>query len=169
MVGGPPAGALGWRWQVFESWLSVSCDRCHRSNTGRESAKRTGGGVDRGGITTMPSLAKRQCSEQPCPNLAEYRSRCRTHARGEERDRGTANQRGYDAVWECLRRQKLAANPTCQIKTHCEGMFPENAATEVDHIIPIRERPDLRLVWENLQSSCKPCHSAKTARESSNW
>ena len=38
-------------------------------------------------------------------------------------------------------------------------------ATEVDHIIPIEQRPDLRLVMENLQSACHRCHSAKTVRE----
>ena len=60
---------------------------------------------------------------------------------------------------------KLAADPFCQIETHCKGMMPDNVATEVDHIIPIRQRPDLRLVWSNLQSACRACHSAKTWAE----
>lgn len=35
----------------------------------------------------------------------------------------------------------------------------------VDHIIPIRQRPDLRLAWRNLQSLCDPCHRVKTAAD----
>lgn len=81
------------------------------------------------------------------------------------RDRGSAHARGYDRNWEKLRRMKLAANPICEIQTHCKGMIPESAAVEVDHRIPIREQPDLRLDWDNLQSACKSCHSAKTWRE----
>lgn len=34
-----------------------------------------------------------------------------------------------------------------------------------DHIVPIAENADLRLVRENLQRLCKPCHSAKTRLE----
>jgi 5-methylcytosine-specific restriction endonuclease McrA len=35
-------------------------------------------------------------------------------------------------------------------------------ATEVDHIVDIVDAPHLRLEHSNLQSLCKPCHSAKT-------
>ncbi|MCO5078975.1 MULTISPECIES: HNH endonuclease signature motif containing protein [Hyphomicrobiales] len=38
-------------------------------------------------------------------------------------------------------------------------------ATEVDHVISVRQRPDLRLSWSNLRPFCKPHHSARTARE----
>jgi 5-methylcytosine-specific restriction endonuclease McrA len=38
-------------------------------------------------------------------------------------------------------------------------------AEEVDHIIPIRIRPDLAFVRRNLQPLCKPCHSRKTMME----
>ena len=38
-------------------------------------------------------------------------------------------------------------------------------ATVVDHVIPIRARPDLRLTLSNLQALCKPCHDRKTALE----
>jgi 5-methylcytosine-specific restriction enzyme A len=75
--------------------------------------------------------------------------------------RGKTAERGYDARWRKLREWKLRNDPVCQIQTHCiDGL-----ANEVDHCIPIVERPDLRLDWDNLQSSCKSCHSAKTKRE----
>lgn len=34
-----------------------------------------------------------------------------------------------------------------------------------DHIVPIEERPDLRLDLENYATRCNECHSAKTMRE----
>jgi 5-methylcytosine-specific restriction endonuclease McrA len=34
-----------------------------------------------------------------------------------------------------------------------------------DHIIPIDERPDLRLDLDNLATRCNKCHSARTLRE----
>jgi 5-methylcytosine-specific restriction enzyme A len=115
------------------------------------------------------NAAPRPCSNYPCPNKAEYRGRCAQCNASRERFRGTPQERGYDTAWVKLRRAKLAANPLCEIQTHCKGMIPECRATEVDHRIPIEVRPDLRLVWENLQSACHACHSAKTARESSGW
>lgn len=39
------------------------------------------------------------------------------------------------------------------------------AATLVDHKIPIRVRPDLRLSYENLESQCDPCHGEKTEED----
>ena len=38
-------------------------------------------------------------------------------------------------------------------------------ATEVDHIVSIKDRPDLRLVWSNLRAMTKSCHSRRTAKE----
>jgi|ERR1035438_705761 5-methylcytosine-specific restriction protein A len=109
----------------------------------------------------MPTAAPKACICQPCPNLAEYRGRCREHARRAEIARGTTTERGYNGDWQRLRNAKLATDPVCQIRTHCKGLV----ASEVDHIVPIRVRPDLRLEWSNLQSACKRCHSAKTLSE----
>jgi len=36
---------------------------------------------------------------------------------------------------------------------------------EVDHVLPVRSHPELRFELSNLQSLCRRCHSAKTARE----
>lgn len=84
----------------------------------------------------MPFLAKR-------PSVAD--------------PRGTTAERGYAHGWPKVRSAKLAADPICEIRICCQGMV----ATEVDHIIPITKRPDLRLEWSNLQSACKPCNVAK--------
>ena len=34
-----------------------------------------------------------------------------------------------------------------------------------DHIIPIEERPDLRLDLDNMRTLCSPCHGARTMRD----
>jgi 5-methylcytosine-specific restriction endonuclease McrA len=75
--------------------------------------------------------------------------------------------RVYDtAAWDRLRKLKLANDPFCQIQTHCaERPLLRTLAAEVDHIVPVSERPELRFVYTNLQSACKSCHSAKTRTE----
>ena len=63
--------------------------------------------------------------------------------------------RGYDADWRRCRRLFLEKHPTCAM---C-GV----KATEVDHIVSVRERPDLRLKWSNLRALDRGCHSRRTA------
>lgn len=114
----------------------------------------------------MPQLAKRPCSAYGCPVLVTH-GRCPLHQQQRnvhiDDRRVSSSKRGYDAAWRRLRLAKLAEDPLCQINTHCQH---PTAASEVDHIIPIAARPDLRLEWSNLQSACHACHSAKTMRES---
>lgn len=40
---------------------------------------------------------------------------------------------------------------------------------EVDHKIPIRIDPSLRLAWSNLCSLCKSCHQRKTRNDMNRW
>jgi 5-methylcytosine-specific restriction endonuclease McrA len=79
-----------------------------------------------------------------------------------DRGRGSAASRGYDAAWKALRKAKLIADPLCWW-CQCEGIL--TPANTVDHIVPIAQRPELRLVWGNLRSGCKSCHDAHTARQ----
>lgn len=72
--------------------------------------------------------------------------------------RGSASSRGYDSHWEKLRRVYITQHPVCEV---C-GQAP---AEDVDHIMPIDVRPELRLVESNLQAICRPCHNRKTKRE----
>jgi 5-methylcytosine-specific restriction enzyme A len=71
-------------------------------------------------------------------------------------------ERGYDANWKKLRALFIAENPICR---HCDARNIITAATDVDHIVDIAKRPDLRLEWTNLQSLCKQCHGRKTRAE----
>ena len=65
----------------------------------------------------------------------------------------------YDRTWQKLRLVILARDPLCVL------CLPRRltASTQVDHIRPIAERPDLRLDPANLRGLCAPCHSRRTA------
>jgi 5-methylcytosine-specific restriction enzyme A len=60
-----------------------------------------------------------------------------------------------------VREAKLKLNPTCE---DCLQRGRVVVATEVHHVIPRKERPDLALDLANLRSLCKPCHNAKRAK-----
>lgn len=74
----------------------------------------------------------------------------------------TRTQRGYDNNWLRLSRLCLTDEPYCR---YCAREGRVTLAQVSDHIIPIRIRPDLRLVRENIQSLCKLCHDSVKARE----
>ncbi len=76
--------------------------------------------------------------------------------------RGSAAARGYGRDWQALRLAVLQAEPLCRF---CSGRGLVVAASEVDHIVPVERAPELRLVESNLRPLCKPCHSARTARD----
>ena len=80
--------------------------------------------------------------------------------------RKTRQERGYDESWMKLRSLFLMDNPLCK---HCDEQDNRAVpATDVDHIIDIAKRPDLRLEWTNLQSLCKSHHGRKTRIEQNN-
>jgi 5-methylcytosine-specific restriction protein A len=81
-----------------------------------------------------------------------------------DRKRPSASKRLYDTAWQKLRKRKLVADPLCQCDDCEAGAKRVTAATVVDHIVPIAERPDLRLDWDNLRSMSKTCHDRHTAR-----
>lgn len=86
----------------------------------------------------------------------------RERKRALDQRRGSARQRGYDRDWEQVRLQVLADEPLCRF---CVEAGRVTAATVVDHIQTIAERPDLRLERSNLRGLCAPCHNARTARD----
>jgi len=85
----------------------------------------------------------------------------------ETRDRAATDNGFYSlAKWRRLRAWWLARNPLCcdpeGIHEHRREAMP---ATEVDHILPRAQAPELSYSLMNLQSMCKSCHSHKTNRE----
>ncbi len=107
----------------------------------------------------MPSKPARICScgrRVPSGTMCQ----CRRQARAEaDALRPSSAQRGYDSDWRTLRAAFLKANPCCS-EPGCSA-----DATDADHVISVRERPDLRLDWNNLRPFCHPHHSRRTARD----
>lgn len=77
-------------------------------------------------------------------------------ARRAEYDRGRDKGHGFysTARWRRFRKWYLAGHPLC---VDCSGV-----ASEVDHVLPLRQRPDLSLDPENMRALCKSCHSRRT-------
>ncbi|NJM54587.1 MAG: HNH endonuclease [Verrucomicrobiae bacterium] len=76
--------------------------------------------------------------------------------------RASAAKRGYDRAWARLSKRKKEADPLCE---DCLDEGKVTPVYEVDHIIPIDEAPELRLVWRNLRSLCRSHHKRKTDRD----
>ncbi|MFO0960871.1 MAG: HNH endonuclease signature motif containing protein [Isosphaeraceae bacterium] len=60
--------------------------------------------------------------------------------------------------WGKVHRLQLAREPFCE---PCKKLDRLTPATAVHHKLPIEQRPDLALFLPNLESICRPCHSAK--------
>lgn len=81
--------------------------------------------------------------------------------------RGGATQARIDqlrstARWQSVRDLQLQEQPLCE---SCLAGGHTTPATQVDHVVPLRVRPDLAFDLANLQSICVPCHALKSARE----
>ena len=61
--------------------------------------------------------------------------------------------------WRKLRRMILNGSPLCMC---CAERDETTEATDVDHIIDRKQRPDLAYDMDNLQTLCKRCHGIKT-------
>jgi len=64
--------------------------------------------------------------------------------------------------WLATRALVLAENPYC---VECSTDEHPVLAQEVDHIIRLELRPDLRLDTANLQGLCTSCHARKSYEE----
>ncbi|OCJ43066.1 HNH endonuclease [Agrobacterium tumefaciens] len=99
-----------------------------------------------------------------CGNVVPFAVRCEckitlTRERNRRHDalRGSAASRGYDAAWRSASKTYLRNHPLC---AECARNGIRTAATLVDHIIPIRRAPHLRMERSNWQSLCTNCHSS---------
>ncbi|MBO6509506.1 MAG: HNH endonuclease [Roseibium sp.] len=92
---------------------------------------------------------------QKYPTLSSRKAR-------EGQDRSDSGERGYDSRWNRLSARFAKQNPFCRF---CEQ---EGYDTELgqarDHIIPVQERPDLRLDWKNVQNLCNRHHNGEKRR-----
>lgn len=116
----------------------------------------------------MPVKPVSPCSHPGCPELTRERY-CETHAKAEDTryrryQRDPKINRRYDHRWRTIRNRYIHAHPICE---QCERDGRITPAQEVDHILPLDRGGSHDEA--NLQALCKPCHSAKTAREDGRW
>ena len=105
----------------------------------------------------MPTRPPSPCTAPGCPRHSTTGGRCADHQRKAwASTTGSAHSRGYGATWRKLRTLKLASDPVCE---YCHQAL----ALEVDHKKPKAEGGTDD--WDNLASTCSPCHKAKTERE----
>lgn len=110
----------------------------------------------------MPNAILQPCTEPGCPALVKY-GRCPKHRKPKQQwvaqavpkpdARASRIKRGYDRVWQKLRR--LILDRDCGRCRQCGQQ-----AKHVDHIVP--KRMGGTNVPSNLQSLCASCHSRKT-------
>jgi 5-methylcytosine-specific restriction protein A len=113
----------------------------------------------------MPWAPRRPCGAPRCAGFADPgRSYCTAHQRESWRQQNAQRPRElrafYDSPeWRSLRAAHLELHPACE---DCEASGRATPATQVDHVLPLRSRPELALEPSNLRSLCKACHSSKT-------
>lgn len=78
------------------------------------------------------------------------------------RFRGSPAERGYDARWSGISIKFRRLNPFCM---WCEEEGKVTLTDLVDHIIPVRDRPDLIHDWKNIWSLCRYHHGRKFEME----
>jgi len=105
----------------------------------------------------VPSYGK-PCRVPGCPGLG---GACDRHAKAVEERRGSRQARGYDAVWERVRRRYLSRHPICCL---CGAMavvadhYPTSRRDLVAAGVP---DPDAE---HRLRPLCLPCHRVETNR-----
>lgn len=73
---------------------------------------------------------------------------------------GTTADRGYDYQWQKISKLWLQRHPLCEF---CMARGRRTPATETDH----RDGNAWNRDSTNLRSTCKPCHSRRTATDQS--
>jgi 5-methylcytosine-specific restriction protein A len=107
----------------------------------------------------MALSAPHACPTPGCRALVRGATRCPTHARVRDQERGTAHARGYDGRWRQYRLTYLLSNPLCCL---CNAAGRVTPATVVDHIVA--HKGNEQLFWDptNHRAVCRPHHDART-------
>lgn len=80
---------------------------------------------------------------------------CKPANRPREEQRGSSSDRGYDSTWYRLSKWHAKREPLCR---ECYFRGRKTPWELTNHVLPVRDRPDLRLDRENLSSMCKAHH-----------
>jgi len=110
----------------------------------------------------MAKAAPRACTRGRCGGIVTdgVCDRCGPRKPPPDR-RPSARKRGYTSDWEKLRLAKLVDSPLCE---ECGRKGLVQAATEVHHLDKVSDGNPVLCRLDRLQSLCRWCHQAKTAR-----
>ena len=64
--------------------------------------------------------------------------------------------------WRKIREMRLSVEPLCR---YCQEVGRVEPAVIADHIVPVREAPELAFDFDNTQSLCPTCHESVKKRE----
>lgn len=114
----------------------------------------------------MPAKPPTPCRHYGCKALVSPSGYCEAHKQERtgwfKTSTRSSKERGYGNKWTKLRRLALMRDHgLCQV---CLKNRQITAGQEIDHIVPKSAGGTDELA--NLQVICKPCHKAKTGRES---
>lgn len=118
--------------------------------------------------STVPNRIPRPCSgSSTCPEPGTIRGRCPEHATEAEARRNHDRADNLDVYrskrWRIESKHYLRANPWCS--GYPEGTTCHDAATDVDHVIPLGTPGIDPFDRSNWQGLCHRHHSKKTATE----
>jgi len=105
----------------------------------------------------MPSRPSKACVR--CGQKTDGRSySCPTCTKNKNKfyGRKSAAERGYDERWHSFRERYIRENPYCG-QCGRPSKIPH-------HVIPLRERPDLKYDENNLEPLCIACHGVRHKR-----
>jgi 5-methylcytosine-specific restriction protein A len=105
------------------------------------------------------------CEAPGCSNRQDG-PRCHDHERAQDRARGTAHERLYDARWTAYSRRFRRRHPLCW---YCLADRRTTASECVDHIQS--HRGNRRLFWAitNHAAACLACNTTKENQPTVDW
>jgi 5-methylcytosine-specific restriction enzyme A len=105
-------------------------------------------------MPTAPKPICHRCHKAGCDCRQKERAR-------NDRERGTAAQRGYDWQWSQFTKRYKAANPLCR---DCQVKGTTRPAEHVHHVRKLRDYPEHKYDETWLMPLCEGCHATRTAR-----
>ena len=121
----------------------------------------------------MAQAAKKPCQKFGCPALVRHSDKyCAKHASCDTKRNRERMKESHRAIYNTRRWRDrmspytLRRDPVCLLAKICvEQHGAPLPSKHADHIISVKERPDLAFDENNLQGLCELCHSWKTAQE----
>lgn len=119
-------------------------------------------------MAIMPYAPNKPCVSPGCPALVPPGQKsCAMHRAEQQlaynRQRPAYHQFYHSPEWRNFRRYALATLGRRCVDCGCTDRI------QLDHILPVKDRPDLALEITNVAPRCASCHSRRTAMEHGRW